>query len=206
MRKINKGEPLASFSSFVERRKPTKWEDLHDEPNLSYDMRLYMLCNEQNCLCGYSEIPLKPEKESSHIDHFVKREHDQSKIFDWDNFIVSTIDEDFGAKYKDNEYKIKKEEYQQIFNPVNDNMADYVEYYGDGQIEPAKDIDESYKEKVQKTIEVFNLNFRSLKERRKNLLMQLKSCKECDKELLSAMFKDYGFISLTNWFIKKNYG
>ena len=169
-------------------------------------MRFYILCKEQECLCGYSEIPLEPENDSSHIDHFVKREFDARKTFDWNNFIVSTIDDDFGGKYKDNTYKIKIEEYRLIFNPVIENMSDYIDYNGNGEIEPAKNIDDFHKEKVKKTIEIFNLNFRSLKERRKKLLIQLNSCKECKKEDLSLMFKDYGFISLTNWFIKKNYG
>ena len=198
--------PLDKFSIFVEKNKPTKWEDLSKEPNLGYDMRLHMLYYEQECLCGYSEIPLNPENDSSHIDHFVKREFDSAKTFDWNNFIVSTIDDDFGGKYKDNTHRIKIDEYHQIFNPVIENMSDYIDYNGNGEIEPAKNIDDSCKEKVKKTIDVFNLNFRSLKNRRKALLIQLESCKGSDKEALLAMFKDYGFISLTNWFIKKNHG
>lgn len=206
MKKINKGSPLEKFSIYVEKNKPARWEDLYKEPDLGYDMRLHMLYYEQECLCGYSEIPLNPENNSSHIDHFVKREFDSTKTFDWNNFIVSTIDDEFGGKYKDNVYKIKIDEYRQIFNPVIENMSDYIDYSGDGGIVPAENIDDFYKEKVKKTIEIFNLNFRTLKNRRKILLMHLESCKEYNEEELIATFKDYGFISLTNWFIKKNYG
>ena len=115
MRKLNKGIPYKAFSEFVTENRPTSWDEIK---HLTYDMRLYMLCYEQDCLCGYSEIPIGAENTESHIDHFVKQEHDCQKIFSWDNFVVSTVDEDFGGKYKDNTYRIQKNEYALIFNPV----------------------------------------------------------------------------------------
>ena len=113
---------------------------------------------------------MEAENTSSHIDHFVKRAHDSNKIFDWNNFIVSTIDEDYGGKYKDNTYIISKEEYAQISNPVFEDMAPYIEYSGDGSIVPKSNIQDSESIKVLKTIEVFNLNSPSLKNKRRDLL------------------------------------
>lgn len=139
MRKINKETPLKQFTEFVKKNKPSKWDDL--PPDLRLEMKMNMLVLEQDCLCGYSEIPLNEESSSSHIDHFVKREHDNKKTFDWDNMIVSTVDEDFGGKYKDNTYKIQKNDYSQIFNPVIDDMAQYIEYGGDGSIIPKQNLD-----------------------------------------------------------------
>ncbi len=162
---------------------------------------MYMLAFEQDCLCGYSEIPLTENDNSSHIDHFIKREHDHKKIFDWDNMIVSTIDEDFGGKYKDNTYKIKKEEYSQIFNPTTEDMKQYIEFSEDGSINPQNNIDEKIKNKVMKTIEVFNLNHKSLKNRRRFLLEELRKCKNVPKESLLKFSQTRGFISLTEWFV-----
>ncbi len=204
MRKINKGVPLDIFSQYVQKNKPKKWEDLEGE--LKSEIRTNILFYEQDCLCGYSEIPLEEENTSSHIDHFVKREHDQNKIFDWNNFIVSTIDEDFGGKYKDNRYKIKKEEYSQIFNPVIDDMSNYIEYLSNGKIIPKSNIENCYKEKVEKTVKVFNLNFESLKIRRKNLLHSMHNClNQLTKEEFQQYFQNDGFISLTTWFLDEYY-
>lgn len=199
MRRINKGEPLAEFSKFLRRHNPSRWEELNWE--LRYNMRLHILLYEQDCLCGYSEMPLNAEHTSSHIDHFVKRDYDCSKIFDWNNLVVSSNDEDYGGKYKDNTYKIKQNEYTQIFNPTNDDMTQYIEYLGDGRIVPKKDIHDSVSSKVLRTVDVFNLNCRSLKNRRKQLLNNLKSCSELPKEELKQAFKGNGFSSLTNWFV-----
>lgn len=199
MRKINKDTPLKQFTEFVKKNKPSKWDDL--PPNLRFDMRMNMLVFEQDCLCGYSEIPLTEESNSSHIDHFIKRDDDNKKTFDWDNMIVSTVDEDFGGKYKDNTYKIKKNEYSQIFNPVIDDMAQYIEYSGDGSIIPKQNLDKKNKDKVIKTIEVFNLNNKSLKKRRAKLLSDLRNTKGIEKEELIKCFQPQGFVSLIEWFI-----
>lgn len=199
MRKINKGEPLAEFSKFLLRYTPSRWEELNGE--LRYNIRLHILLYEQDCLCGYSEIPLDEENTSSHIDHFVKRDYDHTKIFDWDNLVVSSIDEDYGGKYKDNTYKIKQNEYVQIFNPTKDDMGQYIEYLRDGRIAPRDGIQDAINDKILKTIEVFNLNCRSLKNRRKQLLIELDSCSGLPKEELKHTFEKNGFISLINWFI-----
>jgi uncharacterized protein (TIGR02646 family) len=199
MRKINKGEPLAEFSKFLLRYTPSRWEELNGE--LRYNIRLHILLYEQDCLCGYSEIPLDEENTSSHIDHFVKCDYDHSKIFDWDNLVVSAIDEDYGGKYKDNTYKIKQNEYAQIFNPTKDDMGQYIEYLRDGRIAPRDGIQDAINDKILKTIEVFNLNCRSLKNRRKQLLIELDSCSGLPKEELKHTFEKNGFISLINWFI-----
>ena len=71
MRRINKGVPFDDFVEYLNKHKPSKWEDINGE--LKSDMRFHMLLNEQECLCGYSEIVLEAENTSSHIDHFVKQ-------------------------------------------------------------------------------------------------------------------------------------
>ena len=199
MRRINKGVPFDDFVKYLNKHKPSKWEELNGE--LRYNMRLHILLYEQDCLCGYSEIPLDAENTSSHIDHFVKRDYDHSKIFDWDNLEVSAIDEDYGGKYKDNTYKIKQNEYAQIFNPTKDDMGQYIEYLRDGRIAPRDGIQDAINDKILKTIEVFNLNCISLKNRRKQLLIELDSCSGLPKEELKHTFEKNGFISLINWFI-----
>lgn len=198
MRKINKGQPFTEFSKFVRKNKPTKWEDL--DGKVRSNSRMHILLYEQDCLCGYSEMIL--DETNSHIDHYVKQEHDSSKIFDWNNYVVSTIDEDFGGKYKDNGHKIKKNEYSLIFNPVNEDMASLIEYSGDGEMIPVGGIQDNEKTKVSKTIEVFNLNHNSLKEKRRGLLKQLNSCSDLKDDDIKSAFKNSGFVSVVNWWLR----
>lgn len=199
MRKLNKGIPYKAFSEFVTENQPTSWDEIK---HLTYDMRLYMLCYEQDCLCGYSEIPIGAENTESHIDHFVKQEHDYQKIFSWDNFVVSTVDEDFGGKYKDNTYRIQKNEYALIFNPVVDDMSQYISFLGNGMMIPTNGLSQNVIDKVEKTIKVFNLNCKSLKERRKVLIASLRDCSGLPKDEIKKNFSQSGFISVLNWFLK----
>ena len=200
MRKINKQKPISSFTTFVSKNKPTQWEQLPAQ--ISRDSRFAILCNEQDCLCGYSEIVLEEDSSSSHIDHFYKRDLFPKQTFIWDNFVVSTVDEDFGGKYKDNTYKIKKEDYTLIFNPVTDDMSQYISYLGNGKMIPRNGISQNDIDKVKKTIEVFNLNCQSLKERRRVLIANLQTCSEFPKDDIREMFSRSGFISVLNWFLR----
>jgi len=200
MKKINKQNPLPDFASFVLKNNPTEWRQLPSK--ISADSRFCILCNEQDGLCGYSEMILEEDSTSSHIDHYYKRNLFPKKTFDWNNLIVSTIDEDFGGKYKDNTYKIKAEEYQQIFNPVVDDMSQFIEYSGNGKIMPLNNLSEDVVNKVKKTIEVFNLNCSSLKNKRRDLISQLNSCKNIPQDEIKKAFSNRGFVSVLNWFLK----
>ena len=71
MRRLNKQGPIPAFTQFVTKNKPTQWEQLPAQ--ISADSRLFILCIEQECLCGYSEIPLEEDSSSSHIDHYYKK-------------------------------------------------------------------------------------------------------------------------------------
>lgn len=201
MKKINKQKPCPSFEQFVSKKNPKRWEELH--PKISSESRLYILCNEQDCLCGYSEIVLEDSNTSSHIDHYYMRDLFPQKTYDWNNLIVSTIDEDFGGKYKDNTYKIKKSDYPNIFNPVLEDMSQYIGYSGDGTMEPLNGISKKDYDKVRKTIEVFNLNFKPLKDRRKALIFQLSVCKDIAQEKILNMYSNQGFTSVIKWYFKR---
>lgn len=200
MRKINKQDPFPDFATFVSKNNPTEWGQLPSK--ISADSRLYILCNEQDGLCGYSEMVLEADSASSHIDHYFKRNLFPRKTFDWNNLIVSTIDEDFGGKYKDNTYKIKTKEYQQIFNPVVDDMSQFIEYSGNGEIVPLNNLSDDIINKVKKTIEVFNLNCPSLNNKRRDLIFQLNSCKAIPQDEIKKAFGNRGFVSVLNWFLK----
>lgn len=196
MRKIHKQAPIQNYSDFVKKQKPKNWDDFHSlGQEVFEETRSTILTVEQFRLCGYTERPINNEKKS-HIDHYRKRALFPKLTFDWNNFIVATIDEDFGAKYKDNKYKITKEEYDQIFNPVVDNVQDYFEYTTWGEIKSKEILSDSLKAKALKTIEVFNLKHVSLTIERRNLIKIISCYSDLSKEEKIQSLKNNGFLSL----------
>ncbi len=199
MLKINKGEPIPIFQQWVSKNKTTNWEDFPSD--VSSNVRFHILNNEQNELCGYTELPLTMD--NSHIDHFRKRNGMgfESLTFDWNNFIVASIDDNFGAKYKDSrKSKLTKKDYELIFNPIECGMDGFVEYKTDGKMCPLDDNNS----RVLRTIEVFNLNDPSLKLKRKKIMQKVDSCYKsgfCDDDIRDCL-KDKGFPSVVEWELK----
>ena len=81
------------------------------------------------------------------------------------------------------------------------NSETFIEFSGNGEIVPLKGLEVSTISKIKKTIEVFNLNCISLRNRRKNLISQLNDCKDLPKEDLIKTFGSCGFISVVKWFL-----
>ncbi|MBR6178743.1 MAG: TIGR02646 family protein [Bacteroidales bacterium] len=202
MLKINKGEPMPEYVSLFKRNdKPKTWNELNKIFGV-FKIRDYILSNEQNGLCGYTELPISSDNTSSHLDHFKPRDWYHDEEFKWNNFIVASKNDAFGARYKDNHSKshLTKDDYKVIYNPVESGMEDVVYYDIDGNMNPIdpKDI------KVKRTIEVFNLNHNSLKERRKEIIRQVNSFVECGTSHsdIKSLLNDMGFPSVVDWELK----
>lgn len=112
--------------------------------------------------------------------------------------IAAVKDDDFGADYKDkhvkrNDYDKSECCYTDILNPVRDEFADRFRFSADGTIEPS----DSQDIKAEKTIELFNLNEKSLKERRKVRMENVRTYIENDytKEATLAALTEDGFVS-----------
>lgn len=200
MRKINKGEPLPEFEAFRNKNLGANWDDFHRKAHHVYLVtRELMLIIEQNCLCGYTEMPIN-DVTDAHLDHYLKKSLSPKDTFNWDNLIAATKDSDFGANYKDSVYKIKMEEYKNIFNPVEDAVEDYFEYNSRGEIEPKGELNPVLKAKVEKTVEVFNLQHESLRKRREKIIKQIDAYKDLPKETIRKALISSGFVSLVNQF------
>lgn len=200
MRKINKGQPSPLFNDFVSKNSPSAWGDLHGEgvPREVYeDAKSVMLSDEQEQLCGYTEIHINEVKDG-HIDHYRKRDLFPNLTFDWNNLVVALKDSDFGANYKDNRSGINGDDYDNIFNPVIDNVENYFDYTTWGKVTAKATISEADTRKADKTIEVFNLNHKSLTDRRKNLISMMKIYGDTEKEVISAALENSGFESVKN--------
>ena len=198
MRKIDKGAPLHSFSEFVSRTHPTKWEDAKD---VSRPWREYILKYEQHQLSGYTEEPL--QLDSSHIDHFKKQSLFNSLIFNWDNFVVDKRNDTYGAKHKDNVVKTKADN-EKLINPVTEDVANFFKYELNGRIDVADGMSYSDKERVQYTLDAFNLNESSLVERRKVILNTiLDSFQDLTDEMVLEALAAEGFRSVVEQLLKQ---
>ena len=191
MRKINKFTPLPNFNGSNYNRNCTTWKDFHKlYKNIYEDSRWQILIDEQKQQCGYTELYID-NLEDSHIDHYKKRSLFPSLTFDWDNFIVATKDNNFGANYKDNNYSIQANEYVDIYNPVHDGVEDYFTYTEWGEIEEIPG-------KVKKTVDVFNLNDDYLQKRREKIIKLIDGYKRGGLPLvdIKLTLQEYGFKSI----------
>jgi uncharacterized protein (TIGR02646 family) len=170
MKQINKIEPVF-YSNFIRSNKPVEWNDI---AQIRPDIRAYMLISEQNCQCAYTEIDIEDDNYSSHIDHFKKQSMFPTLKFDWTNLFTSTNSEYFGAKYKDNKYKIQQAEYQDLINPSVENPNFFFDYDFTGEILVKEKNKNSIEYKRAKlTIEVFNLNEHSLVQQRAKVIKDI---------------------------------
>lgn len=196
MQRITKGEPVTSFVTYSTNNPGANWEAFHRDAKESYqECRLQILLEEQDCLCGYTEICIN-EVNDAHLDHYRKKSIFPALTFTWSNLIAATLDSDFGANYKDSVYKIKENEYPNIFNPVEEDVQDFLYYNQRGEIEPKSTITDELKIKVIKTIEVFNLNHPSLKNRRETIIRQIRGCAGLSSEEIAKAFSNSGFKSV----------
>jgi len=196
MRRIKKGEPVTTLTEYVEKNAGANWDTFHQDARDCYlECRTQILIEEQNCLCGYTEISIT-EITDSHLDHYRKKSIFPDMTFVWKNLVAATLDSDFGANYKDSVFKIKKENYPEIFDPVEDDVQTFLYYNQRGEIEPLGVLDNKAKEKVKKTIEVFNLNHSSLRSRRETMIRQIRDCAELAIEQIMAAFSASGFQSV----------
>lgn len=179
MRKVNKENVPAFFSDFIKKENPEDWTDIAP---IRERLRKYILDNEQQGYCAYTEVRIIKD-ESCHIDHFRTRNLYPQKTFEYRNLLVSCNSEDYGAKYKDKQIK-EKTDYDFLVNPVENNPSDYMEYTFTGEM---KAIDSEGR--GIRTIHCFNLNERHLVNRRKNAIISLLSMKDylTEDELVNAI-------------------
>lgn len=197
MKYINKKQAPYEFSDFVRKNSPKQWKELAVHNHEIYVEACEALLAEQQNLCGYTEIFFRRNLKG-HIDHFVKRDIDNRKTFDWNNLVYASLDDAFGARYKDR--KIKSEDYNDIFNPVFDNPQEYFEYSLLGDIMPKTGIDSINRKRAEKTIELFNLNDSTLCNRRKDTIIAINSFMSggmAIKDILDCL-GETGFDSLKN--------
>lgn len=178
MKQIAKGAMPEFFSKFVAQNKPKTWEDIRP---IRRRLREYILQEQGNC-CAYTEVRLESEG-NCHIDHYKTRNLFPEKTFEFDNLLVSCNSEEYAAKHKDKQIKFKSN-YDELINPVEESPSEYIEFAFTGDVLSLKE-----SEKGENTISVFNLNGKSILERRKAVVMNVVSMRSflSEDELVIAI-------------------
>lgn len=176
MRSITKSREPWSLRNF-RNAGHSNWDEIHLLENQHvYNDCIQQCMTDQSGLCGYTEIVLDA---SRHIDHYVRKGMDSRMTFQWTDMVAAIKDDRFGADYKDqhvqvSDYDRVNRKYLYLYNPVTEPLSGTFVYSSDGSILPANSADL----KAKKTIEIFNLNEKSLKERRKQLMESARRLKE----------------------------
>lgn len=166
MKRLIKGETPDFLTKYLIHKQPKVWDDIRP---IRQQLRKYIL-EEQNHFCAYTELRLATV-DDCHIDHYHTRNLFPDQTFKYDNLLASCNSEQYGAKYKDKCIKVK-EDYKDLINPVEDAPSDFIEFAFTGRVEAVDGC-----VKGEQTVTSFNLNEKSLVERRKiavDNLLQMK--------------------------------
>ena len=198
MRHIEKGEPLPDFVRFVERKRPRRWEDIHDCPELYHACRDRIL-EEQGMLGAYTGRPLS-NSQSLHIDHFRKKGMSWrlDVTFDWRNLVVEDRCRDFGACYKDDNTS-KVSDYDMLINPVEEYPERMMTYLANGEITACADMDERDRQRSDFTISRFNLNHGKLVRLRSSVIDVVAAYAQLTDDEIRRAMSSSGFPSVVEW-------
>ena len=182
---------MPSFTDFVRTHHPVKWEDAKE---VSRSWRKYILEHEQHQQSGYTEEIVSLD--SSHIDHFRKQSLFNALVFDWNNYVVDSRDETYGAKYKDRYVKTQADN-EKLINPVTEDAKRFFKYELNGKIDVAEELDMPERERAIYTIDAFNLNEGSLVERRRIIINTiLESFRNLNDDMILEALEAEGFKSV----------
>lgn len=163
--------------------------------------REYILEFEQHRLSGYTEEPVRLD--GSHIDHFRKQSLFNALVFDWNNYVVDSNNETYGAKYKDRVVRTR-EENDKLINPVTEDASRFFRYELSGRIAVAEGLNDEDRARAEYTMEAFNLNESSLVERRRviinNILQPYRDL--TDDDILEALASE-GFTSVVEQLLRE---
>lgn len=184
MRQITKEEP-AYFSKAKSKVKLPKVKSAWEDENISAireRLRADMLLDEQGLLCAYCQKEIDEHRSNSNIDHFKTRNLFPEETLNYNNLLVSCNTFGRCSHLKDNTIKYK-DEYENIVNPTMENPNVFFDYLITGEI-VAKN------EKGQFTIDIFNLQDKSLIECREQIAKALVLV-DLSVEEVYAVFPDY---------------
>lgn len=205
MKRILKSDAdVQKFNDWASKKGFSRWEEFSGSDEFKR-VREHIGVIEQGDVSAYTEQPLN--KRLWHIDHFRKRDLYPRLTFDYSNLLVDNRNDNYGACHKDShKAKVSAADFDGkdcIFNPVEENFADYIRYNTAGELLPAVGLEDSLSRRVERTIEVFNINHPSLVERRADLIQNMTDYMKGGLSVseISTCLKPQGFHTLIDWWL-----
>lgn len=203
---VKDAEIVSSFNQWAQSENLKRWEE-YSAPDSQYYQhysatRSTIASNEQDSMSAYTEKPLSSK---IHIDHFRKRSLYPRLTFDYTNFYVDDVNDNYGACYKDNRAGVAIDTYEGekcIFCPITDEFGRFTEYMEDGCIKPKDGLSDNECSRVKETIRVFNLNHSALKSMRCSLIEIVREyCgyQQFSEDEIRNCMRDQGFPSVVDW-------
>ena len=177
IRIYKKNDDPLFWKEYIRKKGLRIYQDLDNEengPDIRYRLRNELI-TEQKGLCCYclSSIKNRP----SHNEHFLPQSKYPNKSLDYKNIFCS-------CNSKETCGNIKKDSSVQIVNPSVNNPESHFRYLANGKIEGTDQIGKD-------TINILNLNHRSLMKSRETLLKQCKEmCAYTSKEEVKKTYID----------------
>ncbi len=109
--------------------------------------------------CAYCEAAIQTERENSnsHIEHFRQRKPScfPQGTFLWSNLFGSCNRQDSCGKHKDH---LPPYNHQDLIKMDVEDPEHFLEFLVDGNVVPAKGLNQNEKHRAEETIRIFNLN------------------------------------------------
>ncbi len=176
MLRVTKVEPKFFSDKKRKIKKPKEsiaWKELAD---IRENLRSHILSQEQANMCIYCEKKINANSHKSNIDHYKTRKLYPELTLDYENLFVSCNHNAHCSSHKDR-LPLTKEDYQNILNPLSEELNYAFDYTAFGEIEPLT-------QKAKFTQDSFNLNHISLVEERKLIVQNFENYREFDENIL----------------------
>ena len=161
MKHINRQQSPALFERWKSQNRTANWNDFSGSNE--YVVVKGQLLEQQEQMCGYCEVAITADGQSSHIDHLKDRHNFPEEEFNYDNFIASCQYTDSCGHKKETYY------FNGFVSPFDPNCQNRFTYTRNGRIIPSDENDIN----AQETIEILGLNCKRLVDRRKGIIKTL---------------------------------
>lgn len=112
----------------------------------------------QRGFCAYCECQLQEDNTKRHIEHFIQKDRDPGKTFDWDNLFGSCNNPNRCGKFKDGAPVAKNIDLTKVCKPDEMEPSELILFLNSGKIRPRATLTLHKQEFANNTIAAFNLN------------------------------------------------
>lgn len=200
MKTIQKNSPHESL--IKASKECADWSEFVESRHAEYlKVRAQGIAEQQN-ECAYTGMWIgEGTKENLHLDHFRKRAIYPKLTFEWDNIYAAVKSNSYGADFKDGKVNGENAEeiYKSILSPNVNGLQRYFWFQTDGKMIPSPELSEAERKMAKATIVIFNLNHKSLKDKRYGVMATIRSLSQLDEKTIRECIASAGFSFVTEF-------